>query len=335
MSKPFFSILIPAYKPNYDLFDECIKSIVSQTGVSFEIIVCDQGREDLTHFLKKYGYIKRIHLSEPSSYKSRILLYQEATGEYILFADCDDIYLDGSFKWLYDQINLWHRKDLYIYDCENIPYLETQKKNFTEKEGFKEISKPECKYLLFNRKIKNMIFLKCFKNKRGLIFPDEEVFMGEDVLLSYTLISSSKTICVSNSKLYGYRDNPNSGTKNIRPSYITDELKVFNRLSKIESSKNLLISNWEIVYKAILNYMISLYAYKNIDRRIRKSILKDEPFISFKKFFKQNKKDFSKKKDKKVSFIEKIKFCVLFNLPFWLSKTIVKIYMFLFERDKI
>lgn len=326
--KPFFSVLIPAYHPNFELFDKCIKSILNQSIQNFEIIVCDQGEEDLSIFLNKYRNrnIKIIHLESPSSYKSRISLYKCAIGKYVLYADCDDIYFDGAFEWLFKQIKETSEKDLYIYSFERIP-LDFSKTSSIKKEGpFEEISQRKSRHLLLSRKMKNMVFLKCVKRNENISFPDNDVFMGDDILLTYAFITSSSKIAISKTKLYGYRENFNSGSSKMSTKLMLDEIKVFNTLSSIEPSKRLLKINWLIVFEVVLDDMINLYTNKKITRQDKNALTNSSDYRKFKKFYLENKQIYP---TEKIQLSRLFKFYILFEFPFVVSITIFNINVFL------
>lgn len=326
MERPFFSILIPAYKPNLHLFDLCIKSLLSQGFGSIEIIVCEQGGDNLNAFLSGYRNIKVIHLAEPSSYKARICLYNSAQGKYVIYADCDDIYLQGSLEWLYGQIKRTEEQDLYIYHLKRIPCETNEYTKMTYVDDFKPLSQSQCKQFLLTRKMPNSVVLKCSKRDVTKKFIEADVFMADDVLLSYAIISSSKTIFVSESELYGYRDNPNSGTKTISINHLIDELKVFNCLSNIEASKELLACNWSIVYRQILKYMSSLYLNKKISYKERRFLLKGNDFTQFIRYKTSNEKTIQEFGTKGITKKDHAQYFVLFKCPYLLSKLFTKVY---------
>lgn len=93
---PKFSIVIPVYNTEDYQLIACIESVLSQTYDNFELILVDDNSswENVRHTLKKYEPNSRVtvvyrenngHISEATNSGIEI-----ATGDYIVFMDCDD-----------------------------------------------------------------------------------------------------------------------------------------------------------------------------------------------------------------------------------------------------
>ena len=89
MSKPFFSVIVPAHNSEFYIMD-CINSIRKQTFTDYElIIVCDKC-EDNTEALARHFADKLIVTEHGMDGMARNAGIDAAEGEWILFLDDDD-----------------------------------------------------------------------------------------------------------------------------------------------------------------------------------------------------------------------------------------------------
>ena len=92
------SVIIPIYNAEKHL-DECIKSIIRQTYTNIELLLIDDGSKDYSaEICDRYASedirITVNHIANGGVANARNLGLSVATGEYIVFADSDDIYVD-------------------------------------------------------------------------------------------------------------------------------------------------------------------------------------------------------------------------------------------------
>lgn len=92
------SVIIPIYNAEKQL-DECIKSIICQTYTDIELLLIDDGSKDHSaeicdHYASEDARIIVYHIPNAGVANARNLGLNVATGEYIVFADSDDIYMD-------------------------------------------------------------------------------------------------------------------------------------------------------------------------------------------------------------------------------------------------
>ena len=98
---PEVSIIIPARNEEVCLAD-CLQSLVTQTGVAFEIIVVDDGSTDCTREIaQSFAGVRVISpgpLPEGWTGKNNALVagVKEARGEWLLFTDADTVHLPWS-----------------------------------------------------------------------------------------------------------------------------------------------------------------------------------------------------------------------------------------------
>ena len=89
------SIVVPVYKVEKYL-DECVESLVSQTWSNIEIILIDDGSPDncsamCDAWAEKDSRIKVIHKENGGVSAARNAGIEEASGEWIVFVDSDDV----------------------------------------------------------------------------------------------------------------------------------------------------------------------------------------------------------------------------------------------------
>lgn len=104
--KPEISIIIPVYNAEKYL-GKCIESVLNQTFSDFEIILIDDGSTDSSPYIcdeyaLKDKRINVIHLMNGGVSKARNKGLDAAKGNYITFADSDDVLEPDAFKVYYD-----------------------------------------------------------------------------------------------------------------------------------------------------------------------------------------------------------------------------------------
>ena len=92
---PKISVIVPVYKVEPYL-DRCVESIVNQTYRDLEIILVDDGSPDACPAMcdawaARDERIRVIHTSNGGAARARNLGLMQARGDYIGFADSDDI----------------------------------------------------------------------------------------------------------------------------------------------------------------------------------------------------------------------------------------------------
>ncbi len=103
-----FSIIIPIYDVE-EYLEQCVKSVLIQTLHDFELILVDDGSPDRCGvmcdlFAASDNRVKVIHQSNSGSSSARNSGIKAANGQYILFLDSDDY-------WIQNDVleTLWHR----------------------------------------------------------------------------------------------------------------------------------------------------------------------------------------------------------------------------------
>ena len=87
--------------------DECIKSILQDQSIEYEIIVVDDGsKNSCQNILKAYPEIRFFqHKKNLGAYQARLTGLMQAKGEYVFFLDADDFFETTDFGSLYRNIH--------------------------------------------------------------------------------------------------------------------------------------------------------------------------------------------------------------------------------------
>ncbi len=214
----YFSILVPVYNVE-QYVDDCIKSVLRQNYIDYELILVDDGSTDRSGMIcDQYALTdKRItvyHKENQGLLHTRRFGIEKAKGEYFVFLDSDDMLTDNALEIIANKITHYHC-DCIIYGCKKMENgllgpetAHTEECCLTDKN---EIYK-KC---LFSIEMNSM----CRKVVKASVFHDFDyniyygIQLSEDLLQSLEVYKNSESIAFINDKLYIYRTNPNSLTQ--------------------------------------------------------------------------------------------------------------------------
>lgn len=114
-----YSVIIPEY--NCEMYlKSIVNNILCLKGVSYEIIIVDDGSSDSSSYLcdelaKYYNQIQIIHQRNHGSSASRNIGLQLATGKYISFLDSDDSIEVMMLSQLLEELKTEQSADMGIY----------------------------------------------------------------------------------------------------------------------------------------------------------------------------------------------------------------------------
>lgn len=99
------SIIVPVYRAEKYL-DRCVKSILNQTYINFELILVEDGSPDASGALcdrwaERDNRIRVIHKENGGASSARNRGLDIARGEYIAFVDSDDWIEPQMYEYLY------------------------------------------------------------------------------------------------------------------------------------------------------------------------------------------------------------------------------------------
>ena len=246
------SIIIPIYNTE-KFISECVNSIlpfIDKTNI--EIILVNDGSTDNSKLLcEEYvinnSNVKLINQKNGGLACARNTGLQNASGEYLLFLDSDDYYLN-EFITINKLLNTALEKNLDIL-CFNY----TRNKTHT----------PERKYNAdyddnVKRLVNNNIYISsaCIKLIKRQILLDNNIFfisgtLSEDILFSAKILNIKNIkIAFLNKVLYFYRVREGSITKSITTKHILDLLNIIDELATYKNE--LVLSYTSFQYATLL-----------------------------------------------------------------------------------
>src|SRR5215468_11643547 len=123
-TKPEVSVIIPARNEEASL-GACLESLVTQSGVDFEVIVVNDHSTDRTGEIAasfpKVRLIEAIPLPQGWTGKNNAVACgaREARGQWLLFTDADTVHLPGSLARAFAEANE-HQAEMLSYSPEQI-----------------------------------------------------------------------------------------------------------------------------------------------------------------------------------------------------------------------
>lgn len=209
---PLISVIIPIYKVEAYL-DKCISSIVNQTYTNLEIILVDDGSPDncpviCEKWAEKDCRIKVVHKANGGSAQARNVGLNMATGDYIAFADSDDIMNCDMLRTLYN-VTISQKAD--IVECEySIDKNEVLKQALDATSI--DVYDPQMAMMEhINDKIfKQVIWNKLYKTEtiEGVRFVEGKII--DDEFWTYRAIGNATKLVHIQDKLYFYRQQDGS-----------------------------------------------------------------------------------------------------------------------------
>ena len=212
---PTISVIVPVYKVE-PYIHQCIDSILAQTYTDFELILVDDGSPDncgmiCDEYAKQDDRIRVIHQENQGASAARNAGIEVAKGDYIAFIDGDDIVARWYFDRLYSVVYNWEA-DIAVCKAESgtdAPFLfgeEDENSNVIAISG-----RSACRSIYYmDGIIPIQPWGKIYKKRlfEGIKFP-EGMICEDDATIPRLLYLSSKVALV-NSKIYFYRQQPNS-----------------------------------------------------------------------------------------------------------------------------
>lgn len=281
--KDLISIIIPTFNvENY--IRECLKSILNQTYINFELIIIDDhSTDDTINIIKNMAKIDRriklfINEKNEGCAFSRNLGLRFHKGKYITYIDADDFVMEEYLEKLYNNLKKFNA-DISICQHKKVSNTKRKHKSSSKASNIKVLNSDEaiC-YLSRQEKFSVALWGKLFKSE---VFDDEQFPLtksASDCFVMYKLLNKSKKIVFDDSVKYLYRKVMTSIThrKNeINLDLIYETKKVllyvedniftqYNNL-KYRYIKNLLITYNKMLYNCKYN--------KEVENFIKKEIL--------------------------------------------------------------
>lgn len=236
------SLITPCYNLNnidstkQNLFYESLESVRKQTigYENIEHILINNGSTDGTETVleeldQKYSNIKLLSIDKNTGGPSipRNIGIKEATSEYVMFLDADDIFKENICEVLYNEIK---NNDV---DMVNSNYYSFDGKEtfkyVTEFKGRNVIKPKSADSMNFMRLIWTGIYKREFLTENNITFPNMH---AEDTSFLTDCITSTKKDRIILNDFYGYfyiSDNNSSLSHSFSKKMITDYLEIYQK----------------------------------------------------------------------------------------------------------
>lgn len=215
----FASIIVPVYNAEKWL-QECIDSVLGQSDPDFELLLIDDGSSDQSAAIidacaaEHPEQVRAVHQPNQGIGKARNKGLEMARGEFLLFADADDVVHPQLIEML-KKACLEMPADLYVWGYHE--FEESMHFSPVEQTDFVPCSKAELLPRICRRNgdLCGFVWNKAFKRSLvyGICF-DEDLRMLEDMLYLCRCIAAPGTqyFCDLKLPLYGYRQHAQSVT---------------------------------------------------------------------------------------------------------------------------
>ena len=218
-NKPFFSIIIPVYNVAPYL-RECLDSVLAQTFHNWEAICVDDGSADgsgaiLDEYAAKDKRFMVIHKKNEGVSVARNAALDDATGNYIIFVDADDVILCDWLKVFYEVINkekcdvVRGRFRYWQGDAEYLHCNETKYSTLAKYSGQREV----CSWGVPEMLCAGYSFLNCIRRDAiiGLRFPAGIRLMEDSIFCAYAMVKATSATVIDYTG-YLYREREDSAT---------------------------------------------------------------------------------------------------------------------------
>jgi glycosyltransferase involved in cell wall biosynthesis len=228
------SIIVPIYNSE-KFISECIESILTQTYIDFELILIDDGSEDLSGTIcKEYELqdqrVKYIYKANGGVSSARNEGIRYANGEYIAFIDSDDIVRPEMLKTLVKGNSDFSMCGYELYDdirnttSIQFPCVELCGTIHELAQNISEYTAPP--YLLG----------PCFKLfKKNIIVDNDVIFplelsYGEDAVFVLEYLTYCKTVSISSYIGYSYRKH---GKESLSGRFLPEKIDINHRINNL------------------------------------------------------------------------------------------------------
>ncbi|HBJ12565.1 MAG TPA: hypothetical protein DDY53_04505 [Clostridiales bacterium] len=221
------SIIIPIYNAEKYLM-HCIDSI-RKIKDNIEVILVNDGSKDSSRSIcedvcANDGRFRLYNNSNHGVSYSRNYGIKNATGDYLMFVDADDVLKDGWEKVVFNNM-----------DGSDVIYIIKSLKNLNDK--FELLN-----YILgINNPCIAGPVSKLFRNdfiKENKIVFNEKIINGEDMLFNVDIVNAINSYSIINKSIYWYRQNVLSSTKTFNEKIFDSDIEFHKELSlKLKASR--------------------------------------------------------------------------------------------------
>ncbi len=211
------SFIIPIYKVEAYL-DQCVDSILSQTYRDIEVVLVDDGSPDrcpvmCDAYAEQDSRVRVVHKVNGGLSDARNAGLKVATGEYVIFVDSDDFWVDE--KQLMSLVHMVSEHKDCDFICFNCSYYYPGSNTYKPWPAYSEaISKPASGNDILQTLVKSgtvpmsawmKIIKRSFLIDNGLFF--EVGILAEDIPWFINVLEKCNKCMFTNQYIYAYRQN--------------------------------------------------------------------------------------------------------------------------------
>lgn len=280
LTMPVFSVIVPIYNVAVYL-PACVGSVLSQTFEDYELILIDDGSTDeggtlCDELAQRHPWITVYHQPNAGLAAARNAGLDKAQGEYILFLDGDDVWLDAHFLDKIDTIIRSRQPDLVLYNYArfaDIPGEPALVRLGPAKIAFSGRLPADANAAMDALAAQNAYQSSaCIRAARHELLQNqrfENQVLSEDIEWSAALLVKAASIVWLDEEAYGYRVREGSITKNISLRHVQDLTQIIEKLALWPRRANFPFARRE----AFLSYLAFQYATLLINMRLCNFVL--------------------------------------------------------------
>ncbi len=201
------SIIVPVYQCE-DSLSKVIKALLDQTYRPIEIILVDDGSDDMSGIIcdcyaEKYQEVKAYHQKHQGVSAARNLGICEAKGKYIQFTDADDepspVFIEKLVKTIEK-----YKTDMVVCGYEIADGKQIRKYDFRK---VKSVLNGDCDrdlYQILKENILSVTWNKLYRKDSIKYMYDESLILCEDSVFCTRYFMNKKTLAVCHAILYRY-----------------------------------------------------------------------------------------------------------------------------------
>lgn len=257
------SVIIPTYNRKEQL-KECIDSILMQTYENFEVLIIDDCSTDNTQKFLNINYSDKrikyfVNKKNSGAGVSRKNGYLKAKGDYIIFCDDDDYFIDANY--FAKTIDVFKDKSISVICVNSYIKYEKQNRYIFNQLNVKGVIETE-KYLenfQFNYMKPNSTFTAIFRKESLEKAKFEEMQMVNDSSIYLRSLISRGKVYFYNNIIGIYRVHSKNITFNIKSDFLINNLIEKKKIYDIITSKKIIDDPKEWLYQQVkLTYIYYL-----------------------------------------------------------------------------
>ncbi len=223
-----FSVVIPLYNGEKTIA-ACIESIAAQTYPHYEAIVVNDGSTDGSEeicaaLVEAYPFLKYFRQENSGPYHARREGIKAASGDYLLFLDCDDLLRADALEKLHDEIEKKNADIILFNMASDLQYKDSVLEYpFDTGKTYSGEEKGALYETLLRGTRLNNLATKCVRKALMLSvdYPDLPHFRNaEDLYMFVPLLDRAVSVTCVDEPLYYYRTNPHSTTHHYNATYV-------------------------------------------------------------------------------------------------------------------